>query len=88
MAAEIVDLADPSLLQDRQYASATVLHVEPVADVDPLPMHREGLIVMGFVDHEWDGLLGELVRAAAAAETEMVAFRRRMPPRKTKEPHF
>ena len=63
VAADVVDLADASLLQDQVDGMAVVLDVEPVADVLAVAVDRQLLVGQRVDDHQRDELLREVVRA-------------------------
>ena len=46
MPSEVIYLADPSFLEDRQYAAAVVLDIEPVPDIESLPVYGVGAVVI------------------------------------------
>ena len=63
VAADVVDLADASLLQDQVDGMAVILDVEPVADVLAVAVDRQLLVGQRVDDHQRDELLREVVRA-------------------------
>ena len=62
VAADVVDLADASLLQDEVDGAAVILDVEPVADVLAIAVDRQFLVGQCVDDHQRDELLREMVR--------------------------
>ena len=63
VAADVVDLADASLLQDEVDGTAVVLDIEPVADVLAVAVDRQLLVGQRVDDHQRDELLREVIRA-------------------------
>ena len=62
VAADVVDLADASLLQDEVDGTAVVLDIEPVADVLAVAVDRQLLVGQRVDDHQRDELLREVIR--------------------------
>ncbi len=63
MPPHVVHFSYPSLLEHQVDRLAVVLHIQPVTDLHPIPVHRKALLVQAVVDHQRDELLGELIRA-------------------------
>lgn len=63
VAADVVDLADASLLQDEVDGAAVILDIEPVADVLAVAVDRQLLVGQRVDDHQRDELLREVIRA-------------------------
>lgn len=63
MASEVIHLADPSFLQYGQDAPAVILDIEPIPDVQPLPIDGKGFILLRLGDHQGDQFLRELIGA-------------------------
>ena len=61
VAAHVVHLADPALMDDQVDGPAVILHIQPVPDVEALAVHGQGLVVEGVGDHQGDQLLGEVI---------------------------
>src|SRR5699024_6212928 len=61
VAAHVVHLADFAALGHHIDGLAVVLHIQPVPDLHPVAVHRQLLVVLDVVDHEWDQLFGEVV---------------------------
>src|SRR5262245_20201024 len=62
-AADVVGLADASLLQHLRQSLRVVVDVEPVADVEALPVDRHAVTGEPLDDGQWDQLFGELIGA-------------------------
>ena len=63
MAADIVNLADATVANDKVDGTAVVLHVQPVANVLAVTVDRQRLVVQHVRDHERNQLLREMIRA-------------------------
>ena len=63
MSAHIVHLAHAALVNDQVDGPAVVLHIQPVAHVQALAVHRQRLVVQRVGDHQRDQLLREVIRA-------------------------
>lgn len=63
VAADIVDLADATLLQDQVDGMAVILNVEPVANILAVTIDRQLLVGQRIDDHQRNELLREVVRA-------------------------
>src|SRR5271170_656559 len=61
-AADVVNLADSSVLQDRQNCAAMIRHVKPIAFLPTVAVNGEGLVVQRIRNHERQKFFGELVR--------------------------
>ena len=62
-AAEVVYAAGPSLFQGQQNAPAVILHVYPIPDVGPRPVHGQGLALAGAGNHKRNEFFRKLIRA-------------------------
>src|SRR5690606_34225811 len=62
-ATDVVGLAGLASLQHAADGAAMVFHVQPVADLHAVAIHRQGLAGQGVDDHQRDELFGEVVRA-------------------------
>ena len=62
-AADVVGLAKPAAPEHGADRAAVVAHVEPVADLPPIAIHRQRLARQGIDDHERNELFGEMERA-------------------------
>ena len=60
--ADVVDLAHPAITEDEVDGLAVILHIQPVADIQPLAVHRQWLVIQRIGDHQWDQLLREVIR--------------------------
>ena len=67
MAADIIDLSEPPLIQHKVNCLAVVVHIEPVPHIQPLPIDGQGLVVQRVDDHQGDQLLRELIRTVIVA---------------------
>ena len=70
VSADIIDLSDASLVYDKVNSLAVIFDIQPVADVFPFAVDRQGLSLEGVGDHQRNQLFGEVVgpvvvRAAA-----------------------
>jgi hypothetical protein len=63
VATDVVDVAGLALLERDEQRRAVILDVEPVANVRPIAVHGQRLVVEGVVHHQRDELLGELKAA-------------------------
>ena len=63
MSADIIDLTDGSLVDDKVDSFAVILNIEPVTYIQSFAVDRERLIVKRIGDHQGDQLLGEVVRS-------------------------
>src|SRR6266853_3160451 len=63
IAADVVALTDAAARQDLADCGAMILHVEPVAHIAPIAVHRQGLAGEAVQNHEGDQLFGKLVGA-------------------------
>ena len=61
--ADVVDLADATLLQDQVDGMAVILNVEPVANILAVTVDRQLLVGQRIDDHQRNELLREVVRA-------------------------
>jgi len=62
-AADVIGAAGLSFSHDRPDCLVVVLDIEPVADVPPIAVDREGLAFEHVEDHEGDEFFGELIGA-------------------------
>ena len=63
VAADVVDLAHPSVADDEVDGLAVILHIQPVPDVQSFAVHRQWLVIQRVGDHQRDQLLREVIRA-------------------------
>ena len=63
VAADVVDFANLALFQDQVDGLAVVFNVQPVADVLPFAVNWQLFVSQGTLNHQWDQLFWELVRA-------------------------
>ena len=63
MAADVVNLADAAVANDKVNCAAVVLHVQPVADVLAVTVDRQRLIVQHVRNHQRNQLFREMIRA-------------------------
>lgn len=63
VATDVVDFANRPLFQNEVDGLAVVFNVKPVADVLTFTVNRQRLVVQGSLNHQWDQLFRELVRA-------------------------
>ena len=63
MAADVVNLADAAVVNDKVDGAAVVLHVQPVADVLAITVDRQRLVVQHVRNHERNQLFREMIRA-------------------------
>lgn len=59
---DVVGVPDSSLVEDEVDGSGVVFHVEPVADVESLPIDRQRLAAPYVVDEQRDEFFRKLVR--------------------------
>lgn len=59
MAADVIDFADTALLEDEVDGSAMVFDIEPVADIEAVPIDRQRLVMQGIDNHEGNQLSGK-----------------------------
>ena len=52
VAADVIDFADTSLLKDEVDGPAMVFNIEPVADIEAVPIDRQWLVMQGIDNHE------------------------------------
>ena len=69
MAADVVYLAHAAVMDDQIDGLAVILHVEPVAHVQPLAVYRQRLVVQAVGDHQRDQLFREMIGAVVVAAT-------------------
>ena len=62
MAADIIDFADMALLEDEVDGPAMVFDIEPVADIEAVPIDRQRLVMQGIDDHEGNQLFRKMIR--------------------------
>ena len=62
-AANVVDLADRSALENRPNCAAMILHAEPIALLLAIAVNRQGFIVERVGDHERKKFLRKLKRS-------------------------
>src|SRR3990172_10272048 len=67
VAADVVTLTLPSPLEDQRQRFTVILHVKPVADVEPVAVQRERFVGERIGDKQRDDLLRELVGAIVVA---------------------
>ena len=63
VAADIINLADAAVANDKVNCAAVVLHVQPVADILAIAVDRQRLIVQHVRDHQRNQLFREMIRA-------------------------
>ena len=63
VAADVVDLTDPALVDDQVDRLAVILDVKPVTDVQALAVDRKRLVVETVGDHQRNQLLREMIRS-------------------------
>src|SRR5258708_31757071 len=59
-AANVVHLAHATILPDAINGGAVVANVDPIADVEPVPVNGNALVAEEIADKKWDELLREL----------------------------
>lgn len=69
MAADVIDLAIAALTDDQINCFAMVGDVEPVTDVLAIAINGEFFTMGGFLNHQGDELLGELIRPVVIGAT-------------------
>src|ERR1700728_4836460 len=79
VAADVVDLAGPPLRQATGDRLAVVGDMQPIAHLESVAVHREGLAPQNIDERERDELLGELigpvvVRAVAQGSLQSVSL--------------
>lgn len=62
VAADIIDFADTALLEDEVDGPAMVFDIEPVADIEAVPIDRQRLVMQGIDDHEGNQLFRKMIR--------------------------
>ncbi len=66
-AAHVVGLTQTAAFEHAADGAAMVFHVQPVANLHAIAVHRQRLARQGVDDHQRDELLGEVVRAVVVA---------------------
>ena len=61
VAADIIDFADAALLEDEVDGPAMVFDIEPVANIEAVPIDRQRLVMQGVDDHEGNQLFREMI---------------------------
>ena len=60
--ADVIDFADTALLEDEVDGPAMVFDIEPVADIEAVPIDRQRLVMQGIDDHEGNQLFRKMIR--------------------------
>ena len=63
MSANVIDLAHSTLVDDQVNGLAVILHIQPVSDIQPLPVYRQRLICQCIGNHQRDQLFREMIRS-------------------------
>ena len=83
MAADVVGLEEPALLLHHVDSLAVILHIQPVADILSVAVHRQRAPVKRVVDEKRDQLFRELIRSVVVAAVgdvrrEMIGVHKRL----------
>ena len=62
-AADVVHLAQKTLFQHAADRTATILHIQPVADLLAVTVHRQRFASQGIDDQQRNQFFGEMIRA-------------------------
>ena len=63
VAADVIDFADTALLENEVDGPAMVFDIEPVADIEAVPIDRQRLVMQGIDNHEGNQLFREMIRS-------------------------
>ena len=67
--ADIVDLANTTLVDNQVDSLAVVFHIQPVADIQALTVNRQRLVSQSISDHQRNELLREVIRTIVVGAT-------------------
>ena len=62
VAADVIDFADTAFLEDEVDGPAMVFDIEPVADIEAVPIDRQRLVMQGIDNHEGNQLFRKMIR--------------------------